>query len=307
MAVIYTYLQRLILGILLLSHPLLAEEMVRTGTIENEEITEASGLAASTLADSLLWILNDSGNQPCLYALRPDGSDLGKITIAQTSNDDWEDLVSYRLNKVSYLLIADVGDNRSRRQVCHLYIIREPRVQENGFFNQTVDVYKQIDFTYENGPRDCEAVAVDPVQQKIILLSKNPDNSRVFELPLTPSSQQPLQAKQIGTATAVSQVTAMDIAVYNLAGVVMNYQNLFIFYRRIQEKWGDVFALEPVVVPIPPLPGAEAACFDKSGTLIYLTSETRHAPIYRFTTIDAPVDSIPPYPPENVRLIDKAQ
>ncbi len=284
-----------------------AEDVVQSGIIENEEIIEASGLAASTLNDTLLWILNDSGNDACLYAVGVDGSDLGKITIGRVNNYDWEDLVSFRWNDTSFLLIADVGDNNARREFCRLYFIVEPSINENGFFDQTVDVYQQFEFTYETGPCDCEAVAVDPVQEKIFLLSKNQINSKLFELPLTYSAEPPMIARQIATASSISNVTAMDISSYNLISAVMNYQNIFLFYRQYQESWRDVFRIEPVVIRMPSLPGAEAACFNKNGTSVYFTSERVHQPLYRLDIINAPIDSIPPYPPQNIRLIEESE
>jgi hypothetical protein len=87
----------------------------------------------------------------------------------------------------------------------------------------------------------------------------------------------------------------------------MNYQNIFLFYRQYQESWSDVFRIEPVVIRMPSLPGAEAACFNKNGTLVYFTSERVHQPLYRLDIINAPIDSIPPYPPQNIRLIEEIE
>jgi hypothetical protein len=53
----------------------------RVGFLQNETIAEASGLAASRRNFDILWTLNDSGNEPILYALSPTGEDAGRLYI----------------------------------------------------------------------------------------------------------------------------------------------------------------------------------------------------------------------------------
>lgn len=41
----------------------------RTGSLHNEAIDEASGLAASWRHEDLLWVHNDSGDEPRLFLM----------------------------------------------------------------------------------------------------------------------------------------------------------------------------------------------------------------------------------------------
>ena len=84
------------------------------GELANPQIQEASGLAPSRLNSEILWTINDSGDDPILYAVSTTGADLGTIKVAGARNRDWEDLASFRLNDTAYLLIADIGDNRRK-------------------------------------------------------------------------------------------------------------------------------------------------------------------------------------------------
>ena len=98
---------------------------LRTGTVP-PVARESSGLAASRRDSGILWTHNDSGGQPVLYAIEATGARRGDLRIADLLNRDWEDLASFTLDGRSYLLIADVGDNASRRNDCALYIVAEP-------------------------------------------------------------------------------------------------------------------------------------------------------------------------------------
>ena len=70
--------------------------------------------------------VRDSGDEPVIYALGPDGADRGRVRIAGAVNRDWEDIASFELNGLTYLLIADTGDNLAVRTDCRLYVIAEP-------------------------------------------------------------------------------------------------------------------------------------------------------------------------------------
>ena len=82
------------------------------GTIENNEIDEASGLARSQRSPDVLWVINDDGPS-VLHAIDSTGGMLGRVKLIDASNRDWEDLASFTLDGTPYLLLADIGDNKS--------------------------------------------------------------------------------------------------------------------------------------------------------------------------------------------------
>ena len=65
-------------------------EALKVGHLANPQITEASGLASSRLYPSVLWIINDGGNDPLLFAVGIDGADLGTFRVDGAENYDWE-------------------------------------------------------------------------------------------------------------------------------------------------------------------------------------------------------------------------
>ena len=82
------------------------------GRLQNAQIDEASGLARSQRYPDVFWVANDDGPS-VLYAIDSTGKDLGRVTIKDASNRDWEDLASFTLDGVPYLLAADIGDYRT--------------------------------------------------------------------------------------------------------------------------------------------------------------------------------------------------
>ena len=92
------------------------------GNLSDHSISEASGIAASRRRADILWVINDSGNEPLIYAVGLDGSDYGHVPIRNARNQDWEDLAAFVYNRTAFLLIADCGDNENRRKSCVLYI-----------------------------------------------------------------------------------------------------------------------------------------------------------------------------------------
>ncbi|RYD38226.1 MAG: hypothetical protein EOP87_01940, partial [Verrucomicrobiaceae bacterium] len=119
-------------------------------TIGSGAVAEASGLAVSSRDDAFMWIVNDSGAQADLHLFGKDGVDHGQVRVEGAVNVDWEDLCSFELDGKPYLLIADTGDNASRREDCGLYVVEEPRLPKAGEkLSGTVKVAWKIPFRFE--------------------------------------------------------------------------------------------------------------------------------------------------------------
>ena len=58
------------------------------GHLHNRDIAEASGLVASRMHSGVLWILNDGGDAPVLYAVDMQGAHVGRVHIRNAQNVD---------------------------------------------------------------------------------------------------------------------------------------------------------------------------------------------------------------------------
>ncbi len=270
-----------------------AEPRLERLTVADSEITEASGLAASSAADGFLWTLNDSGGKPIIYAVGADGAVLARVKIRDVKNRDWEAMAAFSLDGEPRLLVADTGDNLGQHKIARLHIIREPAPRE-GKFPESVPVERTIAFTYEDGPRDVEAVAVDAAAGEILLVSKRDAPPRIYTLPLRPRGSK-LVARKIGTVPTIPppnlleqkfdpygpQPTSMSIAPDGSALALLTYKAAYLYRRNSGENWVDALARDPERLPIPRLPQAEGIAFSRDGRSIFVISEGKPAPLIR--------------------------
>jgi hypothetical protein len=274
---------------------------VESGGLQVAELVEASGLAASQRNSDLLWAVNDSGNRPVLYALAADGSDLGQVTLAGAKNVDWEDLAAFNWQGEPWLLVADVGDNRGQRDRVILYALPEPQADDAGRFSGTVQPAWSLIFTYPDGPRDCEAVAVDEAAGQILLLSKRSDPPMLYRLPLAPPvDARPLVASLVGPLDTIppptptdlllpygryrSQPTAMDLSADGRELVILTYRHAYLLRRIPGQQWRGILAEAPQAIALPDLlvlAQREAACFSADGQSLFVTGEGGGAALLR--------------------------
>lgn len=258
--------------------------------LANKKITESSGLAASQRTPGLFWTHNDSGSKPELHAFDLEGKNLGTWTIQGAVNRDWEDMASFTVKGRPWLLIADTGDNDRKRRTSRLYLVPEPRIDPNAPApTGQVDVAMTIDFVYDDGSQDCEAVGVDPNSRTILLISKR-GKRRVYELPLPEPEKapdKPLIAKTIAKFNRglvvgkidLGWVVGMDVSPDGLRAVVATYLHATEYARAPDEAWSAAFARPGRRISVPGRRQGESICFGHDGKTIYLTSEGSPCPL----------------------------
>lgn len=272
------------------------------GHLEAGGLTETSGLAASRQTDGVLWAVNDSGNAPVLFALGSRGKDRGAVRIAGVKNIDWEDLASFTWQGKAYLLVADVGDNRSVRPEVQLHVVPEPLPGKDGRFSGTVKPAWSIRLRFEDGPRDCEGVAVDEQDGQIWLMSKRTALPILYRVSLRPAQPEQVQtARRVfeinnlpaPTSNDLSQVygrfrswpTAFDMQAGGRAAVILTYKDAYLYVRRGREPWTATLARPPQILRLPSaelLPQREAMCFTQDNALL-VTSEGPGAALFRLS------------------------
>ncbi|MCG8552985.1 MAG: hypothetical protein MI799_21465 [Desulfobacterales bacterium] len=286
--------------------PVPYKKAVPFGLITSLELSEVSGLAVSRKTPGLLWAINDSGNPPEVYGLSTKGALLKTYKIGRAMNWDWEDLSGFRYKGEDFLVIADVGDNWSNRPFNTLYCVKEPAPDSR---SGVLPLEWAMTFRYENGPLDCEAVAVDAKHQKIYLLSKRTAIPILYELPLDMPCK-----KSMYTARAVARIrsgsrpdpkgqkqtvanfrsrpTAMDISAGGNTLYILTYTYAYIYSRAPDRTWDTAFSKPPLRIILPPPSRAmaqrEALGLDHTSGNIFITSEKAPAPIYMAAPISPP-------------------
>jgi hypothetical protein len=269
------------------------EGPVEAGRLAEPHNLEQSGLAASRRTPNLLWTHNDSGGVPMLFGLNTDGSLRGAIRLTGVANRDWEEIAAFELDGQAWLMAGEIGDNFARHAQSMLYVVAEPdaaRLDPARPLELAPDY--TIHFVYEDGPRDCEAFAVDPEVRVVYLLSKRDVPNRLYRLPLAAASAenpatarfveniwnfpQPDAIQRLSPLPAVGLSgwpTAMNFLPDGSGALVLTYGRLYLFPRQPGESWAVVLAHEPRVLPGFQLPQAESIAATPDSSAIYLCSE----------------------------------
>ncbi len=282
-------------------------EAVQSGRLRNRRISESSGMASSTRYPGLIWTINDSGSGPDIFLLDASGTDLGRVRVKGVRNRDWEDMASFERDGEHFLLIGDVGDNGASRAVSRIVALREPPLDDAGRVSVgRVEPAWTMRFRFEDGPRDCESIAVDMRDDRIYLLTKRLVPAALYALPLGPAADDAPDAihvaARLGPADAIeppspqhliddpllggysSQPTAMDFSPDGRFAVVLTYRDAFLFVRQGNEPWLQTLNRRPRPLGLPRLVQAESLAIGDAA--IYVTSEEAHAPILRIDRLD---------------------
>lgn len=266
----------------------------RLGQVESAALTELSGLAGSRRQPGLFWGINDSGNAATLVAVNERLEVAGVLPVEGAYNHDWEDLAGFEFDGQPWLLIADTGDNLGLRAEVSLILVPEPAPTDPG-----VRPARVIRFQYEDGPRDCEAVAVDGPGRRVLLADKGRRPVGLYELPLDGDSGLrvarriaefpelvPTAKPRVSTLGGVQgrgTPTAMSLSTDGRRLVVLSYLSLSLFERTEAQDWPAVLARAVRSQRLPRVAGFEAVGLAPDGRSALLGTEGKRALIYRWT------------------------
>jgi len=274
--------------------------MEQTGWLASDQIMEASGMQASHSYAGDFFVHNDEG-EPVLFAIDESGADLGSISIVPAKNKDWEDITSVPVGAGRWIVAGDIGDNMAKRSSIKLYFAEEPRAGKFDRYSGQQLLKHALTLTYPDGPRDCEAMAYDPVDHQILLLSKRDKPPRLYAVDLeTALTEHQAELKYLGDMAKlrpptsrdrfqfggrtdfISQPTGMDISPDGSEMVIITYRSLYRFQREAGEAWLDVLRKEPLEVIGPPAVQNEAISYSVDGKAVYVTTEKKPTPLFRF-------------------------
>lgn len=265
----------------------------RLGTVKSKLINESSGLVRASFGEGYFWTLNDSGNAAELYLIAQTGEHKATLKLNGAKNLDWESMTSFTRSGIRYLLVGDVGDNGRRRKSCSLYWFAEPEfVLRKEPVTQIAVTPRQIEFTYSDGPRDCEAIAVDSTRGRLWLVEKIFIDDRRRTVPgvysmMLPTSQKTKKtvAKRVADYPA-RNVTGMDISDDGKRMLVRTYIRAHWFERNENQKWDEVFRkFKPELIAVPLQRQGEAICLSGDAKSAFVTSEARRQPIWKIDLV----------------------
>ena len=245
--------------------------------LKSKALTESSGLAFSYRDKECLWSHNDSGDKARLIAFSSNGKACGRADLIGVKADDWEDMASFD-DGGPRLIVADVGDNSSKRKSVSLYLFNEPDPREK----TKIQSYQHLVVRYPNGPQNCESVAVDVENRRILLLQKSPVMAATVHeipLPLPPNGREADTAvTKIEVEAAIIQrlaiplATGMDLCPITGDLWITSYFHSFRYPANRRLTLETRLNLLPQMVELPKLKQVEAIAIDDLGR-IWVTSE----------------------------------
>ncbi len=232
--------------------------------IQTSDVDEASGMAASSKNPGVVWINNDSGDGPFLYAIEVRTGRLrAYLKLSGVRARDWEAL---RITPDGYFLIGDFGDNDAERRDCCLYRTVEPLLPPGYGARLKAGRVEKIPLAYPSGPRNAEALLIHPKTGAFFIVTKS--ESGISEVYAGP------QLKKIGTVRTGGETTDGAISPDDKEFTLLTYEKLLFWRWPAGKSLADVLKTRPSMLPIPrELKQAEALCYAPGGKTLYLTTE----------------------------------
>ncbi|MBX3291210.1 MAG: hypothetical protein KF855_18025 [Acidobacteria bacterium] len=267
-----------------------------TGSIKSRDVRESSGLTASRCQENVLWTHNDSDDGPFIFALDPQGRNLGTWKVTGSENTDWEDIAAFKdTDGKCHLLIADTGNNYRKRSTLKIYRVEEPAVTE-----QTAETRRRnalatapaesFSFSYEDGGQDAETLLVHPTTGQIYVVSKNITSAAgVYKLP-------PFQAKADQVARKVGHISVPAVPNGLLTGgeispdgrrvAVCDYFGAYeLTLPETAADFDEIWDARAIRFDIGRRAQGEAITYTADGNTLYATSEKRESPIFRVSRV----------------------
>jgi hypothetical protein len=253
----------------------------RLFSFADARITEASGLAASARHAGVVYTHNDSDDGPRIFAVGPDGRTRAILTLRGARARDWEAIAPGRsASGQPVLWIGDIGDNRGSWEEIRVYRMTEP----DRLRSQDVP-WQRYRLRYVDGPRNAEALLVDPRTQRLYVVSKLDKGAAVYAAP------HPLRADRVNVlrrvADAPETVTDAAFVAGGRFAVLRGYFSAGVYDRR----WRPV---APLGLPLQFAGEAIAATPD--GRALLTTGEGEGAAVWRVPLPEsvAAASAVPP-------------
>lgn len=254
---------------------------VAAGSVDDPDLDEISGLVASRAHAGTWWVHNDSGDAARVYALDDGGRLRAAVTLDGAIAADWEDVAASGTGADAALWLGDIGDNFALRAELLVWRLPEP---DPAAGDATVPATK-LRLAYADGPRDAEALLVDPDTGEIVIVSKEEDAAGVYVG----------RAEDGATLTRVADVvfgdaerpgsplvTAADLTPDGRWIVVRTYTHVWVWRRPRGWSLAEAFAEAACPAPAVAEDQGEAVAWALDGASYRTISEGTQPTVWRF-------------------------
>ena len=256
------------------------------GKIENKTIKEASGLVESIENQNGLWTHNDGGDGPFLYFIsNQDAKILKKVSLVGIKNEDWEDLAigpSILGDTSTYIYLGDIGDNKKNKTIKKIHFFREPKIKD--FDNELIEIndIKTISFYSEKKIENFETLMIDPNSKELFLIAKNKKKKQnIYKIDTENIEIDEIQkAKKYLTLNLKNlkgEITGGEISRNGQKCLIKTYKNVFLWERKKDEKWKNIWSQAPKILKYIPESQGEAICWSNDENAYFTLSENENS------------------------------
>ncbi|RYU90490.1 hypothetical protein EWM62_07475 [Mucilaginibacter terrigena] len=275
-------------------HRLIDNKHLPESHLYAKQMDETSGLAASGLNEDIYYANNDSGDTSRFFAITAEGK--LKTTIYYMGNKaerlgvrDCEDIAvgPGPVKGKSYVYVGDIGDNGAKRKFITVYRAEERKAWGKDSIAHAVPV--PLNLKYPDGPKDAEAMAIDPVEKLLYIITKRGDSVGVYTSPLKYKANDTVTLTFRGRLffdglKPFKWITAADISPDGKQVLVKSYQKVYYWQRTTGQHIWQTLQSKPQELVYKQEKQGEAIAFTPDGKGYYTTSEGVYAPIYYYKT-----------------------
>lgn len=251
----------------------LFKSQVALGEISDRKLNELSGII-SAKQSSCFWVHNDSGDKARVYLIDKKCSLLCTYELESIVVKDCEDIARVIINGNSFLILADIGDNNSKRENIKLHIFPEPTYQHGDtLIHIPKKVIRTVTLRYKNGPRDAEALFVDPVDRQLYVISKRDFQSTVYKATIFNNVKKNFSLLTPVQTLPFTFTTSANISPTGSAIIIKNLTQIFYWTRNRNDSIEQALSRKPTLIPYQVEPQGEAITFGLNGEGFYTISE----------------------------------
>lgn len=234
--------------------------------MSDPRIIEASGLVASRQHPGVYWTHNDSGDGPYAYAVdAATGRTLARITLRGVPARDME---AISIGPDNDLYLGDIGDNLGGKwPEVWIYRFHEPKQ----LHDQTVDVTRYT-VRYDDGPRDAEALMVQPRTGRVYIASKNENGGHLYAGPAK------LSTHGINVFHRIADVPWVTDGAFSPDGSRLVLRG---YFWSADYRWSGGLPHKIDDLNVPMQPQGEGVAFTTDGRALMYDSEGKDSEVWR--------------------------
>lgn len=263
--------------------------------LEDKRLNESSGLTPGVRDPSVFWTMNDSGGEPCVFAIDRSGKTRAKVRVRDAANFDWEDIASGKNEQgAPTLFIGDIGDNLFIRASIQVYQIPEPEINAPGQPVEEIETAAPQIWraNYPDGRHNAESLLLHPQTRRLYILTKSDDGRcALYAFPQTLQPKVSMVLEKVADLAFPSLIrvgkrphdncmtTGASFSPDGSRMVVSTYSSLYEWLLPREKSLAEALKQAPVRIEPELLRQTEGVCYDRDSLTLWITSEHLPAPL----------------------------